>query len=62
MKKGPVIPTPKQIRQARLNAGLTQTAAAALIYKKLRTWQQWEAGDREMDPAFWELFKIKINN
>jgi len=25
----------------------------------IRTWQQWEKGDREMDPAFFELFKIK---
>lgn len=52
-------PKLKQIKQARESAGLTQTQAAELIYKKLRTWQQWEAGDRGMDPAFWELFKIK---
>jgi putative transcriptional regulator len=61
MQTGPVNnPTPEQIRQTREKAGLTQTQAAELIYKKLRTWQQWERGDREMDPAFWELFKIKI--
>jgi putative transcriptional regulator len=53
-------PTPEQIKKARLDARLTQTQAAALIYKNIRTWQQWEAGDREMDPAFFELFKIKI--
>lgn len=40
-------------------AGLTQTAAAVLIYKKLRTWQQWEAGTRKMDPALWELWTMK---
>jgi hypothetical protein len=33
--------------------------AAALIHKKLRSWQQWEAGDRVMDPALFELFTIK---
>ncbi len=53
-------PTPAQIRTARESAGMTQTAAAGLIYKNLRTWQQWEAGDRRMDPAFFELFRIKI--
>lgn len=52
-------PTPKKIKQARKTAGLTQTQAAALIYKQLRTWQQWEAGDRTMDPALFELFEIK---
>lgn len=54
-------PTPEQIFNARKKAGLTQTSAGAVIYKKLRTWQQWENGDRKMDPAFWELFNIKVN-
>ena len=27
----------------------------------LRGWQQWEAGDRRMHPAFWELFRIKVD-
>lgn len=52
-------PNPQKIKQARKTAGLTQTQAAALIYKQLRTWQQWEAGDRQMDPALFELFQIK---
>lgn len=55
-----IIPTPEQIKQARKDAGLTQAQAAELIYKNIRTWQQWEAGDRQMDAAFWELFNIKI--
>ena len=53
-------PTPKQIKQARLDSGLTQTQAAELIHAGLRTWQQWEKGDREMSLANWELFTIKI--
>ena len=58
-------PTPLQIKEARENAGLTQGQAAKLIYKGLRTWQGWETavgekGHRKMDPAFWELFKMKI--
>lgn len=60
-------PTPEQIRAARAAAGLTQTAAAALIGKPLRTWQGWETAEgvkahRKMDPAIWELFLIKTNN
>lgn len=53
-------PEPESILAARTNAGLTQTQAAELIYSALRTWQQWEAGDRRMHPGLWELFNIKI--
>lgn len=54
-------PTPEQIRQAREAAGLSQTAAAALVYTALRTWQQWEAAnDRRMHPAIWELWQLKV--
>lgn len=50
-------PTPKQVRAAR--GELTQTAAGKLVHTTCRVWQQWEAGDREMHPAFFELFQIK---
>jgi putative transcriptional regulator len=58
-------PTPEQIRAARAAAGLTQSQAAALIGKPVRTWQNWEAPEglpahRKMDAAFWELFLTKI--
>lgn len=52
-------PLPAEIRAAREAAGLTQTAAGALVHTSLRNWQQWEAGDRKMHPAFWELFGLK---
>jgi DNA (cytosine-5)-methyltransferase 1 len=52
-------PTPEQIRQVRELAGLSQTQAAAIVHASLRTWQHWEAGDRVMHPAFWDLFNIK---
>jgi len=52
-------PTPEQIKQARKEAGLTQTQAADLIYKSCRAWQQYEKGDREMDKALFELFMLK---
>ena len=59
--KGPAAnPLPEQVRAAREAAGLSQTAAAALIHCTLRGWQEWEAGNRRMHPAFWELFRIKV--
>ena len=53
-------PTPEQIRSARHKAGLTQTKAAKLVYCTLNAWQKWEAGDRSMHPAIWELFNLKV--
>ena len=54
-------PTPDEIFGMRINAGITQQHAADLVYSGLRTWQQWEAGDRRMHPGLWELFLIKTN-
>lgn len=54
-------PEPADIKEARETALLSQTAAASLIYAACRTWQQWEAGERRMHPAFWELFRIKLS-
>lgn len=53
-------PTPEQIRAAREAAGLTQTAAAAIIYSTLRAWQDWEAGARRMHPQMWEAWRFKV--
>ena len=53
-------PHPDEIVGVRINAGLTQKQAAELIYSALRTWQQWEAGDRRMHPGLWELFTAKV--
>jgi DNA-binding transcriptional regulator YiaG len=52
-------PTEEEIRQAREDAGLSQPAAAALIYSTKRTWQDWEAGIAKMHPGLWELFLLK---
>lgn len=52
-------PTPAEILQGRKRAGLTKTAAAEKVHSIYRTWQQWEQGDRQMHPAFWELFLVK---
>lgn len=53
-------PAPEAIRAAREAAGLTQTAAAALIHGTMRAWQDWEAGARRMHPGLWELFQVKV--
>jgi len=52
-------PSPGEIRSRRTAAGLTQTAAAALIHSSKRTWQDWEAGIARMHPGLWELFLHK---
>jgi len=52
-------PEPDAIRAARTAAGLTQTEAGGVVHASLRTWQQWEAGDRKMHPGLFELFKLK---
>lgn len=52
-------PEPDDIRAARTAAGLTQTEAGDVVHASLRTWQQWEAGDRKMHPGLFELFKLK---
>jgi DNA (cytosine-5)-methyltransferase 1 len=60
--KGPSAnPAPEAIRAAREAAGLSQSAAAALVHTNLRTWQKWEGAERRMHPAFWELFRSKVD-
>ena len=54
-------PAPAEVREERLAADLTQVAAGGMVHTSCRTWQQWEAGDRKMHPAFWELFRIKTS-
>lgn len=52
-------PNAEQIKAARIAAGLTQTQAAELIYKKLRQWANYESTGN-IDPALWELFRLKV--
>ena len=58
-KSARINPTAEQVRQARAESGLSQVEAARLIYCSERSWQQWEAGERKMHGAMWELFRIK---
>jgi len=55
-------PNPAEIKAGRETLGLSQTAAAQVVHTTCRTWQQWEAGDRRMHPAFWELFARKTHH
>jgi len=55
----PTYPSPSEIERARWATGLTQTQAADVVYVTRRAWQLWEAGDRRMNLAFFELFQIK---
>lgn len=52
-------PPPQDIKSKRQEFGLTQTKAAELVHTTCRVWQQWEAGDRKMHPAFFELFVLR---
>ena len=53
-------PTKEEIKAARSSAGLSQPAAAALIYKSVIAWKKWESGERKMPADTWELFNIKV--
>jgi len=39
---------------------LAQKHCAKLLHTSLRSWQQWERGERAMHKAFYELAKIKV--
>lgn len=52
-------PDPDTVRDARKAAGLTQKAAAELVYVSVVAWQRYEAGTRKIHPAMWELWKSK---
>ena len=51
--------TPAEILKARQTAGLSQSAAAALVHlgSGMR-WSEYERGTRNIDPARWELFLL----
>ncbi len=52
-------PAPEAVKAARTRSGLTQKAAGALVHSSMRTWQDWEAGARNMPAGKFELFCIK---
>lgn len=54
------VPTPAQIRRARLAANLTAGAAGALVHERATRWAKFEDGTAHMHPAAWELFLSKV--
>jgi len=52
-------PAPDQVKAARIAAGLTQLQAGEILHTNVRVWQQWEYGETQMHPAFFELFMLK---
>jgi DNA-binding transcriptional regulator YiaG len=54
-------PIASDIKAIRLYFGHTQRHAAELVHTSTRAWQQWEAGDRRMHPAFLELYMLKAS-
>jgi DNA-binding transcriptional regulator YiaG len=57
--RGEQPPAPEAIRDWRRDRGLSASEAAALVHSTQRVWQQWEAGERRMHPAMWELARTK---
>lgn len=53
-------PSAAEIARAREDAGLTQEEFGALVYKGMRSCQEWESGGRRMPPDTWELIQIKL--
>lgn len=52
-------PIGPEVLAAREKAGLTQRASADLVHVSTRAWARYEAGDRRMSLAAYELFLRK---
>jgi hypothetical protein len=52
-------PTPQNIRKARLNMSLSESAAGELIYVSRESWRLYEKGTTQIKLGLWELFLFK---
>ena len=67
MKAPTASPPPEKVKALREqiqtsdSIGITaaQDLCAGMLHTSRRAWQQWERGERNMHPAFWELISIK---
>jgi DNA-binding transcriptional regulator YiaG len=59
MMKGNMSIHMDDVKAARAASGLTQAAAARLIYNSIDNWQNWEQGRYPMTPGHYELFLLK---
>ncbi|MFM9424355.1 DNA-binding transcriptional regulator YiaG [Variovorax sp. GrIS 2.14] len=55
-------PSTEEIQTARITAGLSQRAAAEMIWCSTRAWEQWEAGERRMPYVTWWAFQRRIKD
>jgi transcriptional regulator with XRE-family HTH domain len=53
-------PTPKEVKEARLFANLTQAESAELCLVTANTWARYEQGASQMPPPIWKLFEYAI--
>jgi DNA-binding transcriptional regulator YiaG len=53
-------PTSEVLREARLQADITQDIAARLVFTTKGAWSHWEIGRAQMSAAAWELFCCKV--
>jgi DNA-binding transcriptional regulator YiaG len=54
--------TPKadELREFRRVHGLSTKDAGELVHVTAAAWERWEAGERPMHPAFFELARLKV--
>ncbi|MBV4524363.1 helix-turn-helix transcriptional regulator [Pseudomonas sp. SWRI74] len=52
-------PSPQNIRKARKNRNLSESAAGELIYVSRESWRLYEKGTTKMKLGLWELFLFK---
>jgi hypothetical protein len=56
-----MLPTPENLADVRVAAGLTQCQAAEMVgLAHALRWSEYERGVREIEKALWELFLIKV--
>jgi DNA-binding transcriptional regulator YiaG len=53
-------PKPDELREFRRVHGMSTKDAGELVHVSAIAWEQWEAGERRMHPAFFELARLKV--
>jgi hypothetical protein len=53
-------PTKDQVRELLEKSGYTQAQFGALVFKGVRTVEDWLSGERRMPPDTWQLIQVKI--
>ena len=53
-------PKPDELREFRRVHGMSTQEAGELVHVTAKAWERWEAGERPMHPAFFELARLKV--